>query len=308
MKKTIFLFSGQGSQYPGMGEELIPLAPHAGEIFAAAQDILGFDVQKACLSGTEEELAETQVSQPCIMTVSLLALDAVRSRGVSCIGVAGHSLGEYAAMVAAGMLTLEDGFRVIKARAAAMQRCAKAHPGAMYAIIGSDADTIAKVCEETEGYVLAVNYNSPQQTAIAGETSAAAKAAETLAGMGARAVQLKVSAAFHSRLMQPAADEFVTAIKGIPFEAAKTPFYTNLTGEKMTDFTDLPAYLGRHLVSPVQFVQELQNMANDGAACYLELGPGKVLTGLVKRTLKGCEALNVENQKSFDKAMQALAE
>ncbi|MDD6032247.1 MAG: ACP S-malonyltransferase [Oscillospiraceae bacterium] len=303
MSKTVFLFSGQGSQYPGMAAELIAASPKAAEVFSCASDILGFDLKETCLSGTAEELAVTTVAQPAIMATSLAALACVREAGIEAEAVAGHSLGEYAAMVAAGMLSMEDGFRLIAARAAAMGRCAAARPGSMAAILGLTADEVAEVCEKTEGYVLPVNYNSAAQTVIAGETAAVTAACETFAAMGKRAVPLAVSAAFHSAMMQPAADEFYEAAKGFTFAEPKIDFYANLTGERLTDFLDMPGYLARHIVSPVRFTSELAALQQAGFDRYLELGPGKVLTGLVKKTLKGVDALNVENQKTLEKAL-----
>ena len=308
MEKTVFLFSGQGSQYPKMAEELIAASPKAAEVFACASHVLDFDLKGICLNGTAEELAKTQVSQPAIMATSLAALACVREAGIDASAVAGHSLGEYAAMVASGMLSMEDGFKLIKARAAAMGKCAEQQDGAMAAIMGLSADEVADVCEKTSGYVVPVNYNSTAQTVIAGERAAVAAASETFVSMGKRAIPLAVSAAFHSKLMQPAADEFYEAAKGFAFSEPKLDFYANLTGNKLTDFSDMAGYLAKHIVSPVYFTSELAELEKDGYVNYLELGPGKVLTGLVKKTLKGVTALNVENTKTLEKALETLTE
>lgn len=306
MEKTVFLFSGQGSQYPKMAEELINSSPKAGEVFACASDVLGFDLKEICLNGTAEDLAKTQVTQPAIMATSLAALACIRERGIDASAVAGHSLGEYAAMVAADMLSMEDGFKLIKARAAAMGKCAESGDGAMAAIMGLSAQEVAAVCEETSGYVLPVNYNSAAQTVIAGERAAVAKASETFMSMGKRAIPLAVSAAFHSKLMQPAADEFYNAAKSFAFSQPKLDFYANLTGTKLTDFSDMAEYLAKHIVSPVFFTSELAELQSAGYLNYVELGPGKVLTGLVKKTLKDVTALNVENAKTLEKAVETL--
>ena len=303
--KTAFLFSGQGSQSPGMGAELLQLCPAAGRVFEAAADILGFDLKEACFTWEAEALAQTEISQPAILAVSLAAFEAVRGLGLTPAMGAGHSLGEYAAMTAAGMLTLEDAFRVIKARAAAMGRCAKSHPGAMCAVM-ADADEIAAVCAGTEGLVLPVNYNSPVQTVIAGETAAVEQAMEVFAARGKRCIKLAVSAAFHTPLMQEAADEFQAAITSVPFAAPKFPLYSNVTGGPLADWSDMPGYLARHLVSPVRFTTELAAMREAGAERFVECGPGKVLTGLVKKTLAGAAAFNVENQKSLEKLKESL--
>ena len=283
--KTAFLFAGQGSQAPGMAAELVEASPAAKRVFDCASDILHFDLLSACLHGTAEELAATTVAQPAIMATSLAALQCVKEKGVEASGVAGHSLGEYAAMVASGMLSMEDGFKLIAHRASAMGKVAEKGAGSMAAIMGLPAEEIAAVCEEVDGYVLPVNYNSTAQTVIAGDSEA-------------------VAAAFHSKLMQPAADEFYQAAKGFTFQKPTLAFYSNLTGELLEDFSDMPGYLARHIVSPVRFTDELHAMQAAGYGRFIELGPGKTLTGLVKRTLKDVTAQNVENAKTLEKVSE----
>ena len=306
MENTCFLFSGQGSQYPGMGTELAARFPAAHEIFETGSDILGFDLLKACAEYPAEELAKTEISQPAIMATSLAAFEAVKSLGISPDMVAGHSLGEYAAMTAAGMLTCENAFRVIRERARAMGECAKHQNGAMCAVLGLSAEEISAVCEKTDGFVIPVNYNAPAQTVIAGEADAVDRAIETFTAMGKRTAKLAVSAAFHSKFMQPAADDFKSAIASIPFSAPNIDFYSNLTGELLTDTSDMPSYLAAHLVSPVQFVKELNTIQKAGAARFIECGPNKVLTGLVRKTLSGISYANVENSKTLDKLAASL--
>ena len=300
--KTVFLFSGQGSQYPGMGAELVEKSSAAKQILECGSDIMGFDLMKKLTDSTPEELAQTRLSQPAIFTTSLLALAAARENGAG----AGHSLGEYAAMYASGMLGMEDAFKAIKLRSAAMAEAAEATGGAMAAIIGSDNETIAKVCEEVNGFCAPANYNSPQQTVIAGESAAIDEAIAKFGEMGKRAVKLAVSAAFHTKLMAGAAEKFKGEIAGFPFKAPTCDFYSNLYGKKLEDFSDMPSYLAAHICSPVRFVEEVTAMQSAGIEAYVELGPGKVLTGLVKKFDRGANAMHIENADTLDKALAAL--
>lgn len=207
-------------------------------------------------------------------------------------------------MVASGMLSLEDGFKVIKARAEAMD---KAKGGLMYAILKASVEDITKVCQDTEGYVVPVNYNSPVQTVIAGENDAVLKAVDTLTSMKARCVKLNVSSAFHSDIMKPCAEEFYNSIKDVEFKNPTIKFYSNVLGKELTDFSDMPSLLKQHMISAVHFTDELNCMANDGFDTFIELGPNKVLTGLVKKTLKGATALNIEDLATLESTCQALA-
>lgn len=306
MAKNIFLFSGQGSQYVGMAKELCEKYPAAKAVFDKANEVLGYDIADIAFNGPEEELNKTVNSQPAIMACSLAAFEAAKAEGIDFDGVAGHSLGEYAAMVAAGVVTLEDGFKLIKARAAAMQKAAEANEGSMYAIIGLDAAEVEKICEETEGYVVPVNYNSTVQTVIAGENAACEAAAAKFAEMKKKAIKLNVASAFHSKLMQSAADEFICAAREITFAASEKEFYSNVLGTKLEDFSNMPELLAKHIVSPVKFTAELECMAQAGYENYIELGPNKVLTGLVKKTLKGSNAVNVDNAASLEKAKASV--
>lgn len=306
MAKNVLLFSGQGSQYVGMAKELCEKYEGAKQIFATANEILGYDLAEITFNGPEEELNKTINSQPAIMACSLCALEAVKAEGIEFDGVAGHSLGEYAAMVASGVLSLEDGFRVIKARAEAMQKAAESNKGAMCAVIGLPAEEIEQTCAEVDGYVIPVNYNSTVQTVIAGEVEAVDKAIELFAEKKARCMKLNVASAFHSKLMQSAADEFYEKIKDVQFNEPSVEFYSNVLGGKLEDYSDMPTLLAKHIVSPVKFTSELAQMNDSGYENFIELGPNKVLTGLVKKTLKDKTALNIENLKTLTKATETL--
>lgn len=305
--KTAFLFSGQGSQYSGMGADFAEKYSSSAKIFECGSDILGYDVKNIMLNGTAEELAQTCISQPAIFTMSLLCLNAAKENGIEYNAVAGHSLGEYAAMVASKMLTMEQGFTAIKARASAMDKAAKANPGGMAAVLGADSALIEQVCADITadgGYVTPVNYNSLQQTVIAGTTESLEKAMAKLKENGVRKiVKLAVSAAFHSKLMSGAAEEFKAAVADMKFTTPCVDFYANVYGAKLTDFSDMPSYLSQHICSPVKFVAELQAMQTDGIEKYIELGPNKVLTGLVKKTLDGAVSANIENNDTMTAAL-----
>lgn len=306
--KNIFLFSGQGSQYVGMAKELCEKYPEAKAVFDKANEVLGYDISDIAWNGPDEELNKTANSQPAIMACSLAAFEAAKAEGITFDGVAGHSLGEYAAMVASGVVTVEDGFKLIKARASAMQKAAENSSGAMYAIIGLDSSEVEMVCEETEGYVVPVNYNSSVQTVIAGETAACESVAAKFTEMKKKAIKLNVASAFHSRLMQSAADEFIETAKTVEYKPAKVDFYSNVLGLKLEDFTNMPEMLAKHIVSPVKFTSELAEMEKAGYENFIELGPNKVLTGLVKKTLKGKNAVNIENIATLEKAVGSVAE
>lgn len=309
MAKNVLLFSGQGSQYVGMGKELYEGSEAAKAVAKTACEVLGYDICKIMFEGSEEELNKTANSQPAIMLCSLMALECAKEKGLEFDGVAGHSLGEYAAMVASGVVSVADGFALIKARAAAMQKAADENDGAMYAIIGPAPAEIEAACEQTDGYVVPVNYNSPVQTVIAGESAAAEAASklisETSTAKRVKVVKLNVSSAFHSKLMQSAADELGEFAKSIEFKTADKEFYSNVLGEKLTDFSAMPELLAKHIVSPVKFTSELAQMQQAGYTDHIELGPGKVLTGLVKKTLDGVNAVNIENADTLEKAFAA---
>lgn len=295
-------FSGQGSQYEGMGKDIAQAFPEVLKIYETGSEILGRDLKEICFNSPIEELSRTVNSQPAIMATSIACLTAAQSKGFKFDGVAGHSLGEYAAMYASGMITLEDAFRLIKARAEAMEEAATSTNGAMAAVLKIAPEKVEEVCAAAKNFVTPVNYNSPMQTVIAGSPEGIEEVTAVFKEMKARVMVLNVAGAFHSKYMQIAADKFIETAKQITFNEPKVKYYSNVTGAELTDFSDMPSLLAKHIVSPVRFTSELSAMQNDGADTFVEFGPGKTLTGLVKKTLSDVKAVNVESVESLEGA------
>ena len=280
MSKKAYIFPGQGSQFPGMGQDLYP--GHK-DLMESANSILGFRITDIMFSGTAEDLKATKVTQPAIFLHSVVL---AKSRTEAPDMVAGHSLGEFSALVAAGAISFEDGLKLVSLRAQAMQECCERQPGAMAAIIGLPDAVIEEVCAGIPGVVPA-NYNSPGQVVISGEEAAVDKACEILKADGAkRALRLPVSGAFHSPLMEPAREKLARAIEATPFQAPRCPVYQNVTAAPTEDPAVIKENCLKQLTSPVRWTQTVLNMAADGATEFVELGPGNVLQGLVKRILQ----------------------
>lgn len=305
MGKTVFLFSGQGSQYAGMGADLCAARPEAKKIYDMASEALGFDVLRLSREGGESELAKTSVSQPLIFTLSLAAFTAAAAEGLRADACAGFSLGECTALTASGAMTLETGFKVIRERAKAMQRAAEEKGGTMYAILGASSDAVENACAEAEGYAAPVNFNCPGQIVIAGEEKAVTAAAQALSQSGAKTVRLAVNSAFHSRMMDGAAEDFYAVIKDMPFGRPSLPLYSNVTGGKY-EIPDIPSYLRRQMTSPVRFSDEMSAMRSDGCDTFVEFGPGKTLCGFIRRGIKGSRSFNVDNPEALDKCVASL--
>ena len=298
----ISLFSGQGSQYPGMGHDITEAFPQLCSLYDNASDILGKDLKSICFDASQDELTATVYAQPAVMITSLVCLEAAKLSGFSFDAVAGHSLGEYAALVASGMVSFEDGFRLIKARSEAMDSATRSSKGTMCAILRTSPEKVELFCKNAKsGYVAAVNYNSPVQTVIAGQPDAVKEVSENLRSDGAAVVELNVAGAFHSQLMQPAAELFYETAKNITFHKPQVRFFSNVLGAELSDFSDIPSLLAKHIVSPVRFTDEMLDMNAKGFDSFYEFGPGKVLTGLVRKNLKGKQfsAFNVENLDSL---------
>ena len=284
MKKA-YIFPGQGSQFPGMAKELYETNPAAREMLERANEILGFRITDIMFEGTGEELKETKVTQPAIFLHSVVLAKCLPDFEPEM--VAGHSLGEFSALVAAGAMDLEEGLKLVSIRAQAMQKACETNPGGMAAVLMLDPETIERICEETEGIVVAANYNCDGQIVISGEKAAVDAACIRLKEAGARrALPLPVGGAFHSPLMEPARAELAEGIEKAVFKTPICPVYQNVTAQPSTDPTEIKANLLSQLTSPVRWTQSVQNMIANGADTFIELGPGKVLQGLVAKIAK----------------------
>ncbi|HIC33035.1 MAG TPA: ACP S-malonyltransferase [Flavobacteriaceae bacterium] len=284
-----YIFPGQGAQFTGMGLDLYENSPEAQLLFEDANSILGFNITDIMFEGTADQLKETKVTQPAIFLHSVILAKTLGNNFKPDM-VAGHSLGEFSALVAAGALSFEDGLKLVSQRAQAMQKACELQPSTMAAVLGLEDKVVEDICAKTEGVVVAANYNCPGQLVISGEVDAINRACEAMKEAGARrALVLSVGGAFHSPMMEPAREELAAAIENTTFSKPNCPIYQNVTASAIIDESEIKANLISQLTAPVRWTQSVQQMIADGATLFTEVGPGKVLQGLVKKINRSAE-------------------
>ncbi|WP_010255099.1 ACP S-malonyltransferase [Myroides injenensis] len=283
-----YVFPGQGAQFTGMGKDLYENSAIAKEMFEKANEILGFRITDIMFEGTADQLKETKVTQPAVFLHSVILAKTLEDFKPEM--VAGHSLGEFSALVANGTLAFEDALKLVSKRALAMQKACEIKPSTMAAVLGLEDEIVEKICNEIDGVVVAANYNCPGQLVISGETSAVEKACEALKEAGAkRALILLVGGAFHSPMMEPAREELAAAIESTTFNQPTCPVYQNVTASAVNNPDEIKKNLILQLTAPVKWTQSVQQMIADGATSFTEVGPGKVLVGLIKKINKDSE-------------------
>lgn len=289
-----YVFPGQGAQYPGMGKDLYENSAEAKALFEKANEILGFRITDIMFEGAVEDLKQTKVTQPAIFLHSVLLAKTIENFKPDM--VAGHSLGEFSALVANGALNFEDGLKLVFARAQAMQKACEVEPSTMAAIVGLEDNIVEEVCAEIDDVVVPANYNCPGQLVISGSISGIDKACEKLTEKGAkRALKLVVGGAFHSPLMEPAREELAAAIEATNFNTPVCPVYQNVNAHAVTDPVEIKKNLIAQLTAPVKWTQTVQNMVANGATSFTEVGPGKVLQGLAKKVNRDIETFGINN-------------
>ena len=307
---TVFLFPGQGSQSVGMGKDLAAASPAAAAVWAEADAALGFPLSRLCFEGPEADLGLTANTQPAVLTASVAGAAALAERGVTPALVAGHSLGEYSALVVAGALAFADAVRLVRRRGEFMQEAVPVGTGAMAALLGVELAVAEEACAQAaQGEVVGVaNINSPGQIVIAGHRRAVERAVKVAAERGGKkSMLLPVSAPFHCALMKPAADRLAAALEGVTVKAPRIPVVRNVDAGLTSTAEEVKPFLVQQVASPVRWTDCLARLAREGGDVWMEVGPGRVLAGLLKRTLDGARGHTVEDAASLDKAVAALA-
>jgi [acyl-carrier-protein] S-malonyltransferase len=311
MSKLAFLFPGQASQYPGMGKDLAANFPESRAVFDEADAALGFSISQLCFEGSEEALKLTENTQPAILTVSVAAYRALASRGIEPDFAAGHSLGEYSALVAAGALEFSDAVKLVRQRGRYMQEAVPAGEGAMAAILGLSPADVAEVCKKAAGgeVVSPANLNSPEQTVIAGSAAAVKRAVETASQSGAkRAVILSVSAPFHCAMLMPAQQRLEPDLRAAKFSDLRFPLVTNADAEAITSGDEARESLIRQVTMPVRWLESVREMIEQGVNIFVEVGPGKVLSGLLRQIDRSVRCFNTEDAASLQATLEKIAQ
>ena len=298
--KTAMIFPGQGSQYVGMGQDFVTAHPWAGEIMERTEEISGIPVKRLCLEGPMESLTATVNLQPCLTAVEIICAKAIGEAGVTIDAVAGHSLGEYPALWAAGVLELDHAVELVIQRARLMEKAASERPGSMAAILGLSREELQAMVDSAHGEVALANHNSQQQIVVTGEKEGVAQVCHAAKEAGAKAIPLKVAGAFHSPLMKEAAKEFGAYLEKTPFKDPLLPFYSNVTAGAESSGDRIRGLMERQLCEPVRWYDIIGNMAADGIETFIEAGPKKVLSNLIKKILPGARVFQVDDQAALE--------
>lgn len=307
MGKLAFVFPGQGAQYVGMGKEFYEQISVSRKVYTIASEVTGLNLPGLCFE-KNEQIDITEYTQIAMLTTEAAILAALQEKGVKADVAAGLSLGEYGAILTAGAMSLEDVFRVVRQRGILMQE-AVSTGGAMYAVLGMDGEKIAKICDETEGIVSVANYNCPGQIVITGEEGAVAVAAEKLKEAGARrCIPLNVSGPFHSAMLKEAGEKLGKVLEQVELRAFSTPYVTNVTAEYVTEPSEIKELLGRQVYSSVKWQQSVERMIADGVDTFIEIGPGRTLTGFLKKINKNVTGLHIEKVEDLDAVVKMLGE
>lgn len=307
MGKLAFVFPGQGAQYVGMGKEFYEQISVSRKVYTIASEVTGLNLPGLCFE-KNEQIDITEYTQIAMLTTEAAILAALQEKGVKADVAAGLSLGEYGAILTAGAMSLEDVFRVVRQRGILMQEAVPTG-GAMYAVLGMDGEKIAKICDETEGIVSVANYNCPGQIVITGEEGTVAVAAEKLKEAGARrCIPLNVSGPFHSAMLKEAGEKLGKVLEQVELRAFSTPYVTNVTAEYVTEPSEIKELLGRQVYSSVKWQQSVERMIADGVDTFIEIGPGRTLTGFLKKINKNVTGLHIEKVEDLDAVVKMLGE
>jgi [acyl-carrier-protein] S-malonyltransferase len=308
MGKIAFIFAGQGAQYASMGKELAENITICREVYEEADKALGFEISKLCFEGAKEELDKTENTQPAIVTTSIACLKALEQRGIRPDVTAGLSLGEYSALVCSGALAFEDAVKLVRKRGRFMQEAVPAGVGTMAAVLGLTTEEVKSLCSESShaGIVEAANFNCPGQIVIGGEVEAVRFASEKAKELGAKVMPLSVSAPFHTSMLKPAADKLQKELESVEFGKMNVPVITNVTGDYIKETGDIKDLLKRQVMSSVLWENTIRKMIEDGVDTFIEIGPGKVLSGFIKKVDRKVKVANVEDLKSLEKALEVI--